>query len=46
VKCAECLVQLAKEDTVLQGVIDRLVEVGRRCGMEMKMKKKSSVQIV
>jgi hypothetical protein len=43
VKCEECLVELTKEDTVLQGVIDRLVEVGRRCGMEMKAEKKSSV---
>jgi hypothetical protein len=26
---------LAKDETVLQGIIDRLIEIGRRCGMEI-----------
>ena len=29
------LVQLANEETVLQGMIDRLIEFGRYCGVEM-----------
>jgi hypothetical protein len=36
-KYADDLVLLAKEETVLQGVIDRLTEIGRRCGMEMNV---------
>jgi hypothetical protein len=30
---------LAKEETVLQGVIDRLIEIGRCYGMEMNVEK-------
>jgi hypothetical protein len=35
VKYADDLVLLAKEEMVLQGMIDRLIEIGRRYGMEM-----------
>jgi hypothetical protein len=39
VKYANGLVILAKEETVLEGMIDRLNEIGRCNGMEMKVKK-------
>jgi hypothetical protein len=39
VKYADDLVLLAKEETVLQGMIDRLIEIGRCYGMEIKVKK-------
>jgi hypothetical protein len=39
VKYANDLVLLAKEETVLEGTIDRLNEIGRYNGMEMKVKK-------
>jgi hypothetical protein len=32
---------LAKEEEVLQGMNCRLIESGRRCGMEMNVKKKN-----
>jgi hypothetical protein len=31
-------VLLAKEETMLQGMIDRLIEIGRRYGMEINVK--------
>jgi hypothetical protein len=34
-KCASDLVLLAKEKTVIQGMIDGLIEIGRCYGMEM-----------
>jgi hypothetical protein len=37
---ADELVLMAEEETVLQGKIDRLSEVGRRCGMERNVKEK------
>jgi hypothetical protein len=37
VKYADDLVLLAKEETVLQIRIDRLIEFGRRYGMEMNV---------
>jgi hypothetical protein len=37
VKYAGDFVLLAKEETVIQGMIDRLVETGRRYGMEMNL---------
>ena len=38
VKYAGDLVLLAnKEETVLQGIVDRLIEIGRCCGMEMNV---------
>jgi hypothetical protein len=39
VKYADDLVLLAKEETVLQGMVDRLSEIGRRYGMEMNVEK-------
>ena len=36
------LVLLAKEEAVLQGMTERQTEIGRRCGMEMNVKKKKS----
>jgi hypothetical protein len=39
VKYADDLVVLAKEETVLQSMIDRLIEIGRRYGMEMNVEK-------
>jgi hypothetical protein len=35
VKYADDLVLLAKEGTVMQGMFDRLIELGRRYRMEM-----------
>jgi hypothetical protein len=32
-------VLLAKEEKVLQDMIDKLIEIGRRCGMEMNVEK-------
>jgi len=40
VKNADDLVLLAKEEKVLQGMIDKLIEIGRYYGMEMDVKKK------
>jgi hypothetical protein len=37
VKYADDLVLLAKEETVLQGMIERLTETGRCLGMEMNV---------
>jgi hypothetical protein len=34
---ADYLVIVAEEEAVLQSAIDRLIEVGRLCGMEMSM---------
>ena len=39
VKYAEDIVLLAKEETVLQGMIDRRIEIGRCCVMEMNVGK-------
>jgi hypothetical protein len=33
-------VLLAKEETTLQSMIDKLIEVGRGCGMEINVEKK------
>ena len=40
-KYADDLVLKAKEETVLQGMIDKLIEIGRRYGMQMNMEKKN-----
>ena len=40
VKYADDLVLLAKEEKVLQGMIDKLIEIGRCYGMEMNVEKK------
>jgi hypothetical protein len=45
VKYSADLVLLAKEETVLQGVIDRLIEIGRRYGMEMNVEKTKVMRI-
>ena len=37
VKYADDLVLIAKEETVLQGMIDKLIETGRYNGMEMNV---------
>ena len=39
VKYADDLVLMAKEETVLQGMIDKLIEIWRCYGMEMNVKK-------
>jgi hypothetical protein len=39
VKYADDLVLLAKKETVLQGMLDRLIEMGRRYGMEINVEK-------
>ena len=39
VKYADGLVLMAKEEMVLRGMIDKLIETGRYYGMEMNVKK-------
>jgi hypothetical protein len=39
VKYADDLVLLAKEEKVLQDMIDKLIEIGRCYGMEINVKK-------
>ena len=36
-KCENDFVLLAKEETVLQGIIGRLIDIGRWCGMAMNV---------
>jgi len=45
VKHADDLVQLAKEETVLQDTIDRIIEIERCCGMEMHVEKTKVMSI-
>jgi hypothetical protein len=45
VKYADDLVLLAREEKVLQGVVDRLSEIGRRYGMEMNVGKTEVMRI-
>jgi len=45
VKCADNLVLLAKEERVLQDMIDKLNEIGRCCGMEMNVEKTKVIRI-
>jgi hypothetical protein len=40
VKYADVLVLVAREEKALQGMIDKLMEIGRCYGMEMKVEKK------
>jgi hypothetical protein len=42
VKYADDLVLLAKEEKVLQDMIDKLIEIGRCHGMEMNVEKNKS----
>jgi hypothetical protein len=45
VKYADDLVLLAREEKLVQGMIDRLIEIGRRYGMEMNVEKIKVVRI-
>ena len=44
-KYADDLVLMAKEETVLQGMIDKLIETGRYYGMEMNLEKTKVMRI-
>jgi hypothetical protein len=39
VKCANDILLLAKEEKVLQDIVDKLIEIGRCYGMEMNVEK-------
>ena len=45
VKYADDLVLMPKEETVLQGMIDKLIETGTYCGMEMNVEKTKVMRI-
>jgi hypothetical protein len=45
VKYADDLVLLAKEETVLQGMTNRLIEISSCCGMETNMEKTKVMRI-
>jgi hypothetical protein len=45
VKYADDLVLLAREEEVLQGMVDRLSEIERRYGMEMNVEKSKVMRI-
>ena len=45
VKYADDLVLMAKEETVLQNMIDKLIETGRYYGMEMNVEKMKVMRI-
>ena len=45
VKYTDDLVLMAKEETVLQGMIDKLIETGRYYGMEMNVEKTKVMRI-
>jgi len=45
VKYADDLVLLAKEEKVLQDMIDKLIEIGRCYGMEMNVEKTKAMRI-
>jgi len=45
VKYADDLVLMAKEETVLQGIIDKLIEIGRCYGMEINVEKTKVMRI-
>jgi len=45
VKYADDLVLMAKEETVLQGMIDKLIQTGRYYGMEMNVEKTKAMRI-
>lgn len=44
-KCVDDLVLLAKEETVPQGVIGRLIEIERCCVMEMNIEETKIMRI-
>jgi len=45
VKYADDFVLMAKEETVLQGIIDKLIEIRRCYGMEMNVEKTKEMRI-
>jgi hypothetical protein len=45
VEYADDLVLLAREEKVLQDMTDRLIEIGRRYGMEMNVEKTKVMRI-
>jgi len=45
VKCADDFVLLAKEETGLEGVIDRIIEIGIFCGMEINIEETKAMRI-
>jgi hypothetical protein len=45
VKYADDLVLLAREEKVVEGMVDRLSEIGRRCGMELNVEKTKVMRI-
>jgi hypothetical protein len=45
VRYADDLALLAKEETLLQTMTDKLIEVGRRYGMEINIEKTKSMRI-
>jgi len=45
VKYADDIVLMAKEESVLQGMIDRLIEIGSCYGMEMNVEKTKAMRI-
>ena len=45
VKYPDQIVLMAKEETVLQGMIDKLIETGRYYGMEMNVEKTKVMRI-
>ena len=45
VKYTADLVLMAKEETVLQGIIDKLIEIGRCYGVEMSVEKTKVMRI-
>jgi hypothetical protein len=46
VKYADDIVLMAKEETVLQGMTDKLIEIGRFYGMEMNVEKTKVMRIL
>jgi hypothetical protein len=45
VKCVDDLTVLAKEEMILQSMIDRLIDTGRCCGMETNAEKSKVMRI-
>ena len=45
VKYADDFVLMTKEETLLQGMIDKLIETGRKYGMEMNVEKRKVMRI-
>jgi len=45
IKCVDDLVLLAKDEAVLQGMIGRLIEIGRYYGMKVNIEKSKVMRI-